>query len=667
MAERLTDTKLSAILQRAVANAEHLNDGKLAKEREEVEKYYRGDLPLPMHQGDSKYVSRDVFDSVDSMRATILEAFSANHRIVRFRPEKGEGTDGANQATDYCRHVFFKDNDGDDIIYDVVSDGLMKRLSVVKVFFEELKEDEEYEFEALTAEELYMQVSEYDDFEFTETEITDEGLYSGSFKVNKSTKRIGVEVIQPEDFLISSRTANLKDAKYCIHRVSKSKSQLLKEGYPEKKIEKIQFSGFKDMDMDYEKGLRFESVDDVIATDDAYQDAVGEVTVYEVYIRLDVDGSGREKLHRVVYAGGEILEKEPIARMPFAAYVPLPIAHTFFGDNYAKSVIPVQNARTILIRQIINHSLTTNNPRHMVLNGTVQNPNELLENRFGGIVNVRRMDGIAPIGQAPLNPFVFNLIQMIDEDKEEVTGVSKLSQGLNKDAISTQNAEGMVEQLISQSQQRQKIIARRFGTFMRELWYLIYHTAVDYMDDAEFVSVTGEYVEVNPTEWHERKAASVELTLGYGEQGREAQKWVEIDQYFSQDPTLSAGYSYDKRYEVITRAMEMRGIEDVKSFLTPPDQMQPPQPSPMEMIQMEQAKAQIEYTKAQAQAMVSKAETDRIRAEADLLKAQAEAKRMTFESKMEVQEFAHEVFMDTEELKAAKAATDQKAIFNPDN
>lgn len=665
MAEKLKDDTLAAIIRKAISNSEHLNDGRLSKERLEVERYYRGELPQPLHKGDSKYVSRDVFDAVDSMRATVIESFMAHSRIVFFRPEKGETADAAKQATEYCRHVFFKENKGEDILYETMTDGLMKRLSVVKVFHETLNEDEEYDFESLTADELAMTVGEYDNYDFTEANISDNGLYSGSFKVPKTSKRIVVETVQPEDFMVSSRTTDLCDAKYVIHRVEKTRSELLKEGYSKKKLDEVNFTGSRNTDMEYEKQQRFTAIDDIISTDDGYDESVKETTVYEVYIHLDMDGSGTNSLYKIVYAGGVILDREKISRIPFVAFVPLPIPHTFYGDNFAQSVIPIQNARTVLIRQIINHSLVTNNPRTMVLNGTVQNPNELLENRVGGIVNVRRMDGLAPIPQAPLNPFIFNLIQMIDEDKEEVTGVSKLSQGMNKDAISTQNAQGMVEQLISQSQQRQKIVARRFAQFLKELWYLIYHVAVDYIDEADYIELTGEYVEVNPTEWNARTAASVELSLGYGEREAEAQKWVELDQYFSQDPMLQAAYGYDKRYEVISRALEKRGIEDVKSLLTPPDEMQPPQPSEAETLQLETMKSQIEYQRAQAKAMVMKAESDRMKAQADLIKAQADAKSKLGGLQLDQRELDHNIQIDFKELELAKSAEEQRAVYSP--
>jgi hypothetical protein len=667
MAKALSDDKIATILARAISNSEHLADGKLAKERMEVDQYLRGELPKPLHKGDSKYVSRDVFDAVDSMRSTVLEAFMAHHRIVFFRPEHGETVDDAKQATEYCRHVFFKENDGENILYDTLTDGLTKRFSCVKVYYKSMSEEDEYDFEGLTDEELTALVSEYENYEFTEANISENGLYNGTFEVKTEKGIVCVESVQPEDLLVSSRTSDLSKAKYVIHRVSKSKSDLLKEGYDPKKVDEITFSGHKDVDMDYEKQLRFEPIDDIISTDDGYDESVEEAVVHECYIRLDMEGRGKNRLWRIIYCNGVILEKEQISRIPFVAFVPLPIPHTFFGENFAKSVIPVQNARTVLIRQIINHTMITNNPRLQVLTGTVQNPNELLENRLGGIVNVRRMDGLAPIPQAPLNPFVFNLIQMIDEDKEEVTGISKLSQGMNKDAISTQNAQGMVEQLISASQQRTKIISRLFGKFLKDLWHLIYHTAVDYIEEAEYVEVTGSYVEVQPKMWKERKAASIELTLGYGEQEMEAQKWTEIDMYFSQDPTLSAGYDYARRYEVVTRALEKRGIEDIQSLLTPPDQMKPPEPSEAEQLQMEQMRSQIEYQKAQAKAMLMKAETDQMKAQADLIKARADAGLKTTQAQLAPLEFEHEQWVDRTEMELAKRVPEsgQRAVLNP--
>ncbi|MDO5647369.1 hypothetical protein [Paracoccus sp. (in: a-proteobacteria)] len=663
MGKKLTKDEISAVIAKAISNSEHFTDSKLASERSNVLSYYRGEAPKPLHKGDSKYVSRDVFDSVDSMRSTVLEAYSASNRIVYFRPERGETVDDAKQATEFTQQVFFRDNAGEDLLYSTCTDALLGRIGVLKVFYDEETLEDDFEFEALTPEELTAAVSQHDSYEFVETEITPEGLYSGTYRVFTHKKGIKVIAIPPEDFLIASGAETIQTARFVCHRSLKTRSWFV-ETYGETVAEKMRYGASSDHLFDYEKSQRMYSIGSGLM-DDGHDPATAEAAFYECYIRADLEGGGKARLWKVSYAGGEVLDKERVSVVPFAAYVPLPIPHTYIGDNFAAAVIPVQNARTVLIRQIINHSLMTNNPRQQVLNGTLANPAELLDNRLGGIVNVRRLDGIAAIPQAPLNPYVFSLIQMIDEDKEEVTGISKLSQGLNKDAISSQNAEGMVEQLISASQQRTKTIARRFGVFMKDLFFLIYNTAVDHMDQQTVVELSGVEAEVNPAHWKHRSAASIELTLGYGEREREAQKWQGIDAMFSQDPMLAPQYTYDRRYQVIRRGLEQIGVEDLETFLTPPEEVQPPEPDPMQELQMEMLKTQIEYAKAQATAMTAKAETDRMKAETDRMRIQSDTATRRFDSDTKRQKVENDFWVDQEELRLAEAADTQKAFYNP--
>lgn len=658
-----SDEEVAAIVAKAIASAEHTTDTKLADERTLVDKYYRGDAPGPMHKGDSKYVSRDVFDSVDSMRSTVLEAYSASTRIVHFKPEHGESVDDARQATEFARHVFFKDNPGEDIMYGAITDGLTARLAVAKVYFEEDEDTEEYEFEALTPEELSLEVGKRANFEFIETDVTPQGLYSGSYAVSSRKQSVRVELLQPEDFLISSSASSVATARFVAHRTNKTRSWFEKT-YGSAIADEIQYQQADSALFGYEKAQRYAAIG-YDPGHDYPDEASREATLYECYIRTDADGSGRVRLWKIDYAGGLVLSRERVSYAPFATFVPLPTTHTFFGENFAKAVIPVQNARTVLIRQIINHSLITNNPRQQVLNGTLANPAELLDNRLGGIVNVRRLDGIAPIPQAPLNPFIFNLIQMIDEDKEEVTGISKLSQGMNKDAISTQNAQGMVEQLISASQQRTKTVARRFGLFIRELFFLIYNTAVDHMTDEVRITMSGVEAEVDPSMWKNRTAASVELTLGYGEQEAEAVKFQTLDMLYSQDPQLSPLYSLENRYEVHKRILEKRGVEDIDSILKHPSQMSPPKPDPVAEIQLAQLQAQVEYTKAQARAMVAKAETDRLKAETDRMRVANDMQVRQAGVAIDQATLEHDVWVDAQELALSAKAGEQRAVYNP--
>lgn len=663
MKGRYSNEELAAVLKRAIQTSDEFNSSKLAKERRLVLEHFRGEQPKPFHAGDSKYVSMDVYEGVDSMRSTILETFSANQRIVYFKPENGEDAQAAKIATDYASYVMFRDNDAEGMMYDVLTDGLMYRFGIAKVYLEEHTEVEDEEFSGLTEEEYSIYLGTLTDED--EVEVEQDGqTYFGTTTKTQTTKRIRVEALPSEDFLIAPEAVSIDDAQWCAHRSRKSKSTLIKMGFDPEQIDKLGRFTSDSLHSDYERQVRFEPVEAGVFNADEYSDEATEIEVLEIYIDIDLDGSGVAKLWKITMAGDEILDKERVPRKPFAIFTPLPVPHTFFGDSYAKLMIPAQLARTVLFRQVINHSVATNNSRYKVLNGSLVNPPELMDQRLGGIVNVRRMDAVAPLDQLPLNPFVFEVLRMLDEDKEETTGISKLSQGLNKDAISSQNSQGMVEQLISASQQRQKIIARQFGKFLRRVFLMIYDIAIDSIEQQEIVDVAGEWVEVNPATWKARKDASVELSLGYGEMEREAMRYVEIDQYLSQDQRLARMYDDTKRYEVLSRALRKRGVEDVATILTPPQNLPPPEPSPAEQLQMAQLQAQVELTKAQAQAAILKAQTDQMNAQRDLMKVKAELGVDAAELRLEHARFDHERSMDIIEAKLAKETDEAQRKVN---
>ena len=667
MGKELSSDDLSALLDRIISKAEDFSSSKLQKERETVLTYYRGEAPAPLHAGDSSYVSRDVYDAIDSARSNLVETFSANQRILYFKPEGGETAAEAKQKSDYCRDVFFKDNPGEDLLYASSTDGLMNRFAVAKVYYKESKDEIEHDFSGLTEDELDQFVSGMYDFEFAEADSSAlaQGLYSGTLTEIKKKKRVCVEMLPAEDIKVLGRSANLQEAKAVIHTQEMTRSQLLKDGVPRKTVDKLTFESRNVGTLDYEKQMRHEPVGQTLGSDDGVQDATQTVIVHEVYADIDMNESGIAKLYRVLYSGGEILDKERIKYKPFASFVPIPVPHTFFGENFGKGVIPIQNARTIMVRQIINHTVRSNNDRMMVLSGTLHNPKELLDARMGGVVNVKRMDGLAPLPQTMMNPFAFDTIRLLDEDKEEVTGISKLSQGLDKNAISTQNAEGKIDQLIQLAQQRQKTIARRFGLFMRELWFLIYQTARDHIDDASYTTPSGETVEVKPTEWNDRSTASVALSLSPSEQEAEGQKYVDLDLYLTQHPALQQQYTQEKRWEVLSRATDRKGLGALEEFLLRPDQVQPAEPSEMEKLQIEQLRAQVKLTNNQGDAMMLKAQTEH-------LKVQIEAKKVGIETQVKVaaqdldeRQFEHDAEIDWAEVEQAKVAEKTTGFFSP--
>jgi hypothetical protein len=352
--------------------------------------------------------------------------------------------------------------------------------------------------------------------------------------------------------------------------------------------------------------------------------------IYETFANLDIDNSGETSLWRIVHSGNVILEKEQVERHPFKSFAPLPIPHSFYGGNFAAKAIPIQNAKTILSRSILDHAVLANNPRFGVVKGALTNPRELLDNRIGGLVNVTRADGIFPLPQAPLNPFVFQTIEMLDSDKEDVTGVSRLSQGLNKDAVSSQNSQGMVEQLISASMQRQKTIARAFAQqFLKPLYLEVYRLVLENEDRECIAQIAGQFVPVKPSDWAKQRDVTMDLRLGYGEKDQLAAEYIQFGQILASDQVAAPLFGIEQRANLYKYVMELKGHKNTAQFMraVTPDDLNPP-PDPMAVATLDKLKAEANALNSREQRAGQEAEA---KAGLDQLKTDMEQRFKTLE------------------------------------
>lgn len=671
--KKLSDEELLVRLDQNLKGGVSHYDTVLSKERQEVLDYYHGKLPKPAHAGSSKYVSTDVWDAVESAKATILEVFAAGDEIGEFAPQGPEDVEMARIASRYTDYAIFRQNDGYGVFSEVLHDGFISRVGVAKVYWDKCYEDEEETFEDVHVDDLDVMLGESPDLKLKDAKAKDptSGLVSGTVVRRKNKSQVRIDPIPPEEFLISATAVSLKDTNFCAHRVKKTVADLMKMGLTKEEALAIPADGLNNND-DADKIARFQDLNDG-SEEAVYQEQMQTVTVHECYIKIDIEGNGYPKLWKMTKAGKHILDREEIDRVPFIPFVPLPIPHAFYGSNFAAKVMPIQNARTVLMRGILDHTVITNNPRFQVVKGALINPRELLDNRVGGLVNVTRPDGIMPLQQASLNPFVFQTIQLLDEDKEDTTGVSKLSQGLNKDAVSKQNSQGMVEQLIGLSQQRQKIIARNFANqFVIPLYLEVYKLIIQNEDQQKIVELAGSFVPVDPQKWIDRTEVTVKLKLGYGEKEQEAAKLIGLHQFLSTDPKAQSFYDIPQAYEVVGDYMKLVGFKNPK-YLKPMQEVQPPPPNPQLVAEIKKVEAETNAITAETQLAQMKTQFDQQLAEMKvqmdkanemikLMTQQREAERKEFEAKSR-----HEIGMrELAMMEATKAAeVKQTQIVSP--
>lgn len=593
----LSDAEIVTRVNSKVKEAVGWFDSRLSKERQRVINYYNGVLPKRQNLGSSPYTTSDVYDSTESMKAQLVETFAANpDNLISFPPLGPQDVESSRVATEYCNHVFFNENDGYSILYQIAHDGLTARTGVTKRFWEKRSKDIE---EEIPAGATYADVQSL----AAQPEVTDlnadadpnspdpqNPTFKGTLTRSYDCSGVKVVNIPPEEFLITPRAPTIAEADVCSHRTLKSKADLLAMGYPRSKVMQLHYDDDKGLDMGPEVLARNMPIETANAIDNPIQPELEKVMLYETYARMDLrDGKG-VKLYKIVHVNDVMMEEpQEVDEAPFDDFVPLPVPYMFYGNNFAARVIPYQNARTVLSRGILDHTARTSNPRWGVVRGGLLNPKEMAENRLGGILNLTRPDAVSVMEQPTLNQFVFQTLGELKANKEESTGISSLSQGLNKDAISTQNSAAMVDNLVTLSQTRQKIIARNFAKYVSKLYIGIYKLVLENQDQAKdkIVKVAGNFVPVSTKDWKDRTTCSVSLHLGYGERDRETAKHQSLYKELASDPVLAPVFDLPHRVKLAIDTMKTGGFQNYADYLGDPTKVQPPQPDPLKVKELE--------------------------------------------------------------------------------
>lgn len=603
MAKSLTDDEILARVLSKSKDAVSWSQQTQSKERERITRYLNGEWPKKNSEGSASFVSQDVYDSVKMQQAQLLEVFASGDHIAKFDPDSQMNVQDCLVATEYAAYCIFRKNNGYQIFSDIIYNGLTARAGVAKVYWEE-----EYEY----VEEAFDAVDEYqargiaaqedvDEFEATETAP---GRYSGTLTRKKDTSHVTIDVMMPEEFLIDPMARCIHTASYVGHRTPKTRADLIDMGYDKKLVEDLPTDDAKELMFSPDVLARSGKLKASEAAEGAIQPEMDYLVYYESYVRMRIDPGKGVRLYKICHAGDKLLDKpQEVDKAPFLAYIPLPIPGTFYGDNFADRVVPVQNARTVLIRGILDHTAITTNPRYLVVNGGLSNPRELLDNRLGGIVNARRPDSVTALPQAQLNPYIYQTLQLLDAANEKSTGISALSQGLNKDAISTQNSQGLVDNMMKASGQRAKIMARNFAnSFLVPLMIEVVRLAILHVKQPEFIEVGGAPLKIDVSTWSDRKTCSVSQHLGYGEKDMAAAELSRGYEMLARDGSLANMFGPKQRYEMLSDIAKLKSFTRFPAYLDPnaPPVQQQPDPIKMQEVQAKMTTAQAAVATAQA-------------------------------------------------------------------
>ena len=332
-----------------------------------------------------------------------------------------------------------------------------------------------------------------------------------------------------------------------------------------------------------------------------------------------MDGDGIDELVRVCTFGNalHIANVEPWDDLPIIQFCPDPEPHTAIGSCPADYLKPIQAAKSQIMRDTLDSLGHAIFPRMGIVEGQV-NIDDVLNTDIGQPIRMRAPGMVQPFAVPFVGKEAFPVLGYLDEAKENRTGVSKASAGLNADALQS-STKAAVSATMSGAQGRIELICRHFAEGgMKQLFRLVNNLIVKHQDAQDIFRLNNEFVPVDPRYWDSDKDIIVNVAISKSSDEEKiailqalSQKQEQILSQLGPNNPLVSLQQYSN---TISKIVEMAGFKDVNNFINtqvPPMPPQPEQEKPDPAALLAQAEAQ--KAQVQAQKAIIDAETDRMK------------------------------------------------------
>ena len=633
---QMKEDEIQGAVKNAIEAAIDYVDTSIREDRERAQKYFDGAVDLSHEEGRSKVVSTKVRDVVRGAKPGLMRVFLNNDKFVEFIPKGVEDVANAEQATAYTHWVFDKVG-GYNVLSNAIHDSLVKKVGIVKVWWNNSTIAESHTYENLSDDEVEMLVSD-DEVEIIEhsQELTMEmdemgmevsrNVHSMLISHKYEEGEMLVEGIPPEEFFIDGSAKSIDDAYIVCHKAEKRAGDLVAMGFDQDVIDGLVGEDDNSENEGEEKLLRFgESVD---STDEEINDpSMRSIIVTEAYLKIDIEGDGVPTLHKFLCGGTnyQILEQEPWDKVPFADFHVDPEPHAFYGRSLAELVMNDQDTTTSVLRGILDNVALVNTPR-LEVNEDLINIDDVLNNEIGAVIRSEQIGSVNPL----VVPFVAGstlpALQYLDMLVEEKTGISKMSMGLNADALqnTTATAAAITQQA---SAGHVEVMARNLGEGMKRLFQLMLHVSVKNSPDEQMMRLNGEFISVDPQVWNSSMDMQINVGLGTGQEDVKASALMQTFQTQQQiwqtyGPTNGL-VTMTMMRNTLADTLALSGIKNVDRYYAP---MSPESEAQLMAQMAEQAAQQAEQAGQQgdpmAQALI---QTEQMKAQA---KMQSDQMRM---------------------------------------
>lgn len=634
----MTETDINGIVREALFDAVDFVESEIAPSRIKSQRYFDGEVDIGEEAGRSTVVATKVRDTVRAIKPSLMRVFLSTDRAVEYVPSGPKDVQFAELATKYMQYKF-SELGGYRIINDAFHDALIKKVGIVKAYWDTVSEQEIYEYNDINDQEYSVIVNEegVDVIEHSVTEsieIDQMGMQVEMprhyLKVSRTTERgdMVIESVPPEEFFVDRGAKRIDDAYVVAHRTQMRVSDLVAMGYDYEEVSELTGLSTADTTANAEEFER-RGYDTAYTQENVQDPSMRLVAVTEAYMKIDVDGTGVAQMQRCIMGGDDyqLLSYEPCSEVPFAVFEIDPEPHTFFGRSIADLLMNEQDASTMMLRGVLDNVALTNSPQREIVDGQV-NIDDLLNNEIGGIVRTKAPGMVRDMAVPFVAGQTLVAIQYMDAEIESKTGVTRASSGLNPDAMQSTTAAA-VNATIQAAAGQVEVMARNLAEGgMRRLFKLMLKLMVENVDEAVMMRMAGgNYQPVDPRSWNAKMDVTANVGLGTG---REDQRSAALAQALQLQMQIYQGYGPNNGLVSMTNIrntladmLAIQGVRNSDRYFAPMD-MQVEQQLQQQAAQQQQQPPVDQQAQAIIQAEQIKAQANK---EVQMLKLQIEAQK----------------------------------------
>ena len=663
--EQMSENQLTALIGRKVIQAMNDEDGDLSDARQDYLNRYLGEPYGNERDGYSRYVTREVLETIEWVLPSVLRVFVGSDRVVSYDPVNMEDEEQAEQETDIANHAILKANHGDGFLalHHWCKDTLMNPNGYIKVDVVEDEKTQEQKYTGIDQIAL-ARLAETEGVEILEQDSRTEAVtmpnpmtgemmptlievFDIRIRRTYTENRMRLMPVPPEEALVDNDcvSTNLDTADFVCHRVKRPFTELVQEGYDPDLLNSVGTS--EDYQYNDERTNRLFYEDEDPDAEDEDDESMRTFWVHDCYMWVDWDGDGIAEFRNVIVIGKTIFKNEPCNMQPMIAMSSMLIPHKHNGVSMAEIVADLQELQTTLTRQALDCIYKFNVGRKYVSEDMLVEDGSTMEallNTQAEIVPVRGSPAAGVFEETRtsiLGSDIMPMLQRIDEQRQLRTGVAP---NLTLDPeVLQQSTMGAFMGAMDQASQRIEMLVRIFAeTGWKQLFRKVHQLIKHNPDIVTAIKLRGRWIEdLDPESWRDRTSVTVNVGLGFN---NKQQTLTMLTQLLGlQREALPTGLSGpDKIYNTLEEIVNSASLGEAGRYFndpTAPD-FQPPQPQPDPQSILAQAQAQALGSKSQVEQFQaqSKAQADALKLQADQQKAAMDAQKAQLDAEMTIRE-----------------------------